>query len=346
VTATPGRSNTVAVGRRLGVAKERAALAAFGLVALVAMVAVVPVVAAAPAAAASGVCTNNVDVTIVVDFQGLGAGVSVVCAPGPVSSGLDAFDRAGVTWEGTQRFPGLVCRIAGQPTASTEACVNAPPPTAYWSYWIAPRGGSWCYSSLGAGNRTPPPGSVEGWSFSLGGSGGSPPTPRYAPPPPIPGTTPNPLRGGDCSSPPSSPPPATAPPATSPAVGGGGGPGSSPAAAHSADPAAAAGGAGATTVPGAGINPAAPTGGGAGAPPATDGQSTNPSAGSGASNSADRGQFALNAVDLTTSGRHGAGTPVGLIATIGVLAVLAAAATVVLRRRRSIEAASTGDETT
>ena len=138
------------------------------------------------------------------------------CASGPVSSGLDALDDAGISWEGTQRFPGIVCRIAGQPTAATEPCGNTPPASAYWSYWVAPRGGSWCYSKVGAGSRTPPPGSVEGWSFALDRVAVDIPPPGYDPPAPIPGESPNPLKGADCGAPSGSqppPPPTTSPPA-------------------------------------------------------------------------------------------------------------------------------------
>jgi len=118
-----------------------------------------------------GPCVDNVGVTVVVDFQELGGGVNgevnVRCAPGPVTTGLDALDKAGILWEGTRQFPGFVCRIAGQPGPDREACAVTPPATAYWTYWAAQRGGDWCYSSVGAAGRKPPPGSIEGWSFAL-----------------------------------------------------------------------------------------------------------------------------------------------------------------------------------
>lgn len=156
----------------------------------------------APAAADEwydGPCTDNVGVTVVIDFQELGGGVNVRCAPGPVTSGLDALDRAGIAWEPPLREPGFVCRIAGQPGPDREACGVTPPATAYWGYWIAPRGGAWCYSNTGAGNRVPPPGSVEGWSFALDKTSTQLPPPGFAPPAPIPGTTPNPLSPADCT---------------------------------------------------------------------------------------------------------------------------------------------------
>ena len=158
--------------------------------------------ARAPVHAASwyeGACTDNVGITVVIDFQELGGGVNVRCASGPATTGLAALDNSGISWEGTQRFPGVVCRIAGQPGPDVEPCGNTPPGNAYWSYWIAPRGGPWCYSTTGAGNRTPPPGSIEGWSFALTQNAVDVPPPGYDPPAPIPGEPPNPLKRSDCA---------------------------------------------------------------------------------------------------------------------------------------------------
>ena len=145
-----------------------------------------------------GPCLDHTGVTVVVDFQELGGGVNVRCAPGPVRSGLGALDAAGVSWEGTLRFADFVCRIAGQPGAASEPCGNTPPATAYWGYWLAPRGGNWCYSILGPANRTPPAGTVEGWSFALNRTGADLPPPRFAPPAPIAGQAPMPLNPSDC----------------------------------------------------------------------------------------------------------------------------------------------------
>ena len=194
---------------------------------------------AAPVARAQswydGPCLDHTGVTVVVDFQELGGGVNVRCALGPVRSGLGALDAAGISWEGTLRFADFVCRIAGQPGAASEPCGNTPPATAYWGYWLAPRGGDWCYSILGPANRTPPAGTVEGWSFALNRTGTDLPPPRLAPPAPIVGQAPMPLNPSDCGTatapttlpaqppttdPPPTPstpaPPAPPPPAASP----------------------------------------------------------------------------------------------------------------------------------
>lgn len=144
---------------------------------------------------ANAECTNNNDITIVIDFNELGGGVNVRCAPQPVGSGFEAFQRTNIA---VDDYRGFVCRIAGVPEEGP--CDRYPPSNYYWVYWLAPRGGEWCYSQVGAGNRTPPPGSVEGWSFFKKTSAKPKSTPpRYPVPPVISGTTPNKLDGGDCA---------------------------------------------------------------------------------------------------------------------------------------------------
>ena len=128
----------------------------------------------------TGACAGDSGVTVVVDFQDLGGGIHVVCAEGQVSSGLDALTRAGIGYQTAQRFPGFVCRIANQP--ANDPCVNTSPASGYWGYWLAAPGGAWCYSTLGAGSRVPPPGTFEGWSFSLDKVASEIPAPRFAPP--------------------------------------------------------------------------------------------------------------------------------------------------------------------
>jgi len=184
--------------------------------ALVALGIAVPIPTTPLHATGNTPCADNVGVTVVVDFHELGGGVNIACAPGPVSSGLDALDKAGIVWESVRRFPGFVCRIAGLPGPGTEACINTPPANAYWSYWVAARGGSWCYSSRGPGSRVPPPGSVEGWSFTLGKTGADTPPPGIPPPAPIDGQPPSPIGGADCGAPAGSPAPTTVAPVVPP----------------------------------------------------------------------------------------------------------------------------------
>jgi hypothetical protein len=161
-----------------------------------------------------GACTAPSGVTVVVDFQDLGGGVHVRCAPQPVTNGFEALRQAGIEFATTVRFPGFLCRIAGEP--ASDPCQTTSPATAYWSYWISQRGSTWCYSNQGAGNRTPPAGSVEGWSFSLGRSSATAPPPRAGVPAPLPGTAPAPMSSGDCARRADAPSPAPAPPPTAP----------------------------------------------------------------------------------------------------------------------------------
>ncbi|MFL6206735.1 MAG: hypothetical protein ACJ739_15455 [Acidimicrobiales bacterium] len=140
--------------------------------------------AAGPAtrtASAGGACPDQRGITVVVDASAFGDGVQVRCAPQPVRSGFEALTKAGFTFQGTTQYPGLLCRIDGEP--ASDPCHSAPPANAYWAYWHAPRGGEWTYSTSGAGSRVPPPGSVEGWAF------GDDARPGIDPPPPAETTT-------------------------------------------------------------------------------------------------------------------------------------------------------------
>jgi hypothetical protein len=134
-----------------------------------------------PAADASSSCDG---VWVVVDLSAFGGGVTTRCAPGEPGNGLDALERAGFTATFVPGQAGMVCTIDANP----DPC-NGAPADAYWSYWHAPQGGSWTYSSSGAGFRQPPPGTVDGWAF---GDGSSPPgtPPPEDPPPPSPSPSP------------------------------------------------------------------------------------------------------------------------------------------------------------
>ncbi|MDQ3628651.1 MAG: terpene cyclase/mutase family protein [Actinomycetota bacterium] len=148
----------------------------------------------------AGKCRTRKGITVVVDFQKLGAyrdhsGRTVVrCAKGPSKgrSGLWALKRARLEPRGTQRYgSAFICRIQGRPAPNEklriggnpsyeEKCVNTPPPSAFWGYWRAKAGGSWKYSRSGASTTTVIPGGFEGWSFSLR-SGGNHPKPGVRP---------------------------------------------------------------------------------------------------------------------------------------------------------------------
>jgi hypothetical protein len=108
-------------------------------------------------------------------------------------TGLDALDDAGFVVTPVTTLPAFLCRIDGLPGPAAEACATTPPATAYWSYWTAPRGGSWRYSPVGAAASRPAAGTVEGWSFTTGAAaeppGVAPPALVAATPPPTPRPT-------------------------------------------------------------------------------------------------------------------------------------------------------------
>jgi len=138
------------------------------------------VVGAAPAAGGAVAACSGV--AVVVDFGSLGGGARTGCFAGDPSSGLQALSGAGFSYSFVPRQPGLVCQINAKP----DQC-NGAPATAYWSYWHGRPGGSWTYSSTGAGGYNPAPGGVEGWSFGAGQAPGiAPPAAAPAPPPPAP----------------------------------------------------------------------------------------------------------------------------------------------------------------
>lgn len=169
------------------------------------------VLSPARADSANQACTNNDDITVVIDFQnvdGLNEGVNVRCAPQDVPTGRAALVRADIAF---QDYRGFVCRISGLPKAGP--CNTYPPASAYWVYWLAPRGGEWCASNLGFDARRPPAGTIEGWSFAKNTEGNAPP-PRFPVPAPIPGQAPHPLNGGDCDNEYVPTPPTTSTPAT------------------------------------------------------------------------------------------------------------------------------------
>ena len=137
----------------------------------------------APSTAGSdGACPGTTGVTVVVDYQALGGGIVVRCAGGSPSTGFAALKKAGFAVEEVSGMPGFLCRIDGHPGLEREDCIGTPPGSAYWSYWHASRGGTWKVSAEGGGTRTPPPGSVEGWSFSDDGSPGAASPPGIDPP--------------------------------------------------------------------------------------------------------------------------------------------------------------------
>jgi hypothetical protein len=239
----------------------------------------------------SGACTDDSGVTVVVDATAFGDGVHVRCASQPVRSGFEALTKAGFTYEGTVRFPGLLCRIDGEP--ASDPCHGPPPPDAYWAYWHAPRGGSWTYSTSGAGGRVPPPGSVEGWAF------GDDARPRVAPPAPAPTPTTRPAT-------------TTSTLGSSPAAGGGSAATPGPA---GATPPASAAGSSTTTA-----RQTAPPSTEADLDPDRDPDGPGP-------------DEELAASTTAKARSDGGGSPAGAMAGAGIAAAIAGATFVTMRRR-------------
>ena len=179
------------------------ALAASFAAAATASIGVAPATGATTTWTDGACATADPGVTVVVDFQqldgneGKRAETVVRCVParGATRSGIEVLRAAGLRVTGVRGADAdsgaaFVCRIQSRPAPDetlrvsadathVESCGATPPTTAYWSYWHAPRlGAPWVYSTLGAAARTPSPGSVEGWSFALGSTGGTPRAPE------------------------------------------------------------------------------------------------------------------------------------------------------------------------
>lgn len=145
--------------------------------AVIALAAVFVTAEPRPQGAQAAACGGHHGVTVVVDFTHFGGGITIACAPGDPTTGLAALRTAGFTLTGTKRYGlAFVCRINNLPAPAADACVNTPPAGARWSYWHAPRHGSWTYSGSGAASYNPAPNTVEGWAFGAGTAPGiSPP---------------------------------------------------------------------------------------------------------------------------------------------------------------------------
>ncbi|MEU4565299.1 hypothetical protein [Micromonospora sp. NPDC023956] len=264
----------------------------------------------ARAAGTAGPCPDASGVTVVVDFNELGGGTVVRCAPGAQATGLAALKNAGFSVTGTLRWgEGFVCRVEGKPSVATEKCVDTPPANAYWSYWHADNGGSWRYSDKGVLNRRPPAGSFEGWSFSRDRSPDDAPRPGVAP------TRPAPPR--PTTSPPVPPGGATPPVPPGPSQPG------------RPVPTGAPGPSAATTAPATASAPATPTA------PAPTGLPAAP--GTGEPAAAPPGGPADAPVTTDVAARHDDGLPLGTVAGVLLLVALAGGGILAARRRRATD---------
>jgi hypothetical protein len=294
-------------------------LAAAALVATALVAATAHPVAARPHAPrwSEGACGSASGVTVVVDFQQLqpGAAASVGCASDPPSSGFAALMEAGFQVQPVTNQP-FVCKIDGLPD---NASCGAIPKGSYWSYWVAPRGGTWCYSQVGAGGRKPLQGTVEGWSYTSGSREGTTP-PRVAPPKKVSGS-PASIDDGSCPSPPTTtttttrPAPVTTAPPTS---------GTAPSGGTAPRPGSSTGGQGGTSTTSPAGATATTLAGEAAPSTSTDGVSVS----STTSSTAPRGEIRIR------DDEDGGGSPAGAIAGGAAIAGLGLAAVLTARRRR------------
>ncbi|MCK8677624.1 prenyltransferase/squalene oxidase repeat-containing protein [Streptomyces lichenis] len=135
-------------------------------------------------------CSAVKGAVVAVDFGPFGGKVERGCDPTP-TTGYELLREAGFGTEGTQHDgPGFLCRIGYQgfhggkryPTPDKEKCVLTPQATAYWSYWVAPRGQDhWSYSNKGAMARELKPGEVDAWVFGGTDVAGTTGKPTFTP---------------------------------------------------------------------------------------------------------------------------------------------------------------------
>jgi hypothetical protein len=140
-------------------------------------------------------CSTTSGVVIVVDFSAFGGAINQQCDPDTSTDALTAMNAEGFATQGDSHDgDGFVCRINNLPTPAQDPCVNTPPATAYWAFWIAnPGQTSWSVSPLGAMSLDPKPGSTELWSFGSGATPSFPPSAVAATDPVVPTTAPTPV---------------------------------------------------------------------------------------------------------------------------------------------------------
>lgn len=164
------RSVTASTGSRL---RGAVALAAAGAVAAFAGLAGVAGSAAPAAADPASACAGTKGVIVVVAFDQLGGGTTKGCSTG-ASTAAAMFADAGYPLTYASSSEGFVCRVAGKP--ASDPCVNAAPPSAYWSLWTADgKGGGWTYATRGAQGLRPAAGSYVAFAWHEGAGKAAPP---------------------------------------------------------------------------------------------------------------------------------------------------------------------------
>ncbi len=285
-------------------------------------------------------CTTTTGVIVAVDFSHWGGPVVRGC-DATITTGYNALHAAGFTTAGDEHDgTAFICRINDDPPPSEDPCIDTPPSTATWTYWHANAGqGTWSFSSAGAMDYQPLPGSVDAWTF---GANSAQDPPAFSPSS-VRATNVAPSPPTTTAAPAPAPTPTTAPP---PAAGGGAGAPTAPA----LTPTTAARGGGTTTGHGGASSPAGPAAQGTvesttpksakgGSDPTTapeKGASTTTSTPAVHGGQGGQGSRALRIVDAAPA-RHetpAPGSPVPLVVGVALaVLVLAGGALLALRRR-------------
>lgn len=82
---------------------------------------------------------------------------------GTPSSGSEALRLGGIRVGYSKG--NLICTMNDSPESCPRRFTGQ-----FWNYWHAPSGKQLVFSDLGAGNRTPPPGSIEAWCYNRPGT--------------------------------------------------------------------------------------------------------------------------------------------------------------------------------
>ncbi|TPG19474.1 hypothetical protein [Pedococcus bigeumensis] len=260
-------------------------------------------------AAQAAACSGTSGVTVVIDY---GSSSTTSCASGDPTSAMSAL-RAVAAVVSPQRYPGtVVCRINGTP--ASDPCIQMPPADAYWAFYHALRGGSWTYSQVGVAGYNPAPGSVIGFAF---GSGGAPSSaPPAAAPKPQPKPTPRPSPSSSSSKPPAAKP---KPAGTTPAKPSG-------SSTSGTTPQAGSAASGSSAGPTPGVKPSATT--------VLPNDSTSTAA-TGSVTVSPNGSTGSGERTAAAAADPGSGTPMTLLAGLGLVGLVGAGAAYLAVRRRT-----------
>ncbi|WGX98563.1 hypothetical protein [Nocardioides sp. L-11A] len=131
-------------------------------------------------AASAAACGGATGITVVVDSNQLGAGISAGCDADGGGSAASNFADAGYRIEYSQAagMSGFVCKVNGNP--SNGDCTET---DAYWSLWWSDgRTGTWTYAARGVGSLKVPDGGYLAFAWHQGAGRAAPPgvapTPR------------------------------------------------------------------------------------------------------------------------------------------------------------------------